>query len=105
MATITKDITDQVAAIIGDTLNGWFQPHLNFDPVIVRQRYDDWYGEDYLEAWIVWEGDHDYMDHSRTNGLSLDIEPQLDELGVDLFIHPHYIAKWEWELNKGRILR
>ena len=55
MATITKDITDQVAAIIGDTLNGWFQPHLSFDPVVVRQRYDDWYGEDYLEAWIVWE--------------------------------------------------
>ena len=105
MATITQDTTDQVAAIIGDTLNGWFQPHLRFDPIVVRQRYDDWYGEDYLEAWIVWEGDYAYMDHSRTNGLSLDIGPQLDELGVELFIHTHYIAKWEWEPNKERILK
>lgn len=105
MATITSDITDQVAAIIGDTLNGWFQPDLQFGPIVVRQQYDDWYDEDYLEVWIVWEGDYAYMDHSRTNGLSLDIEPQLDALGVDLFIHPHYIAKWEWEPNKERILK
>ena len=67
MAAITSDITDRVAAVIGDTLNGWFQPHLNFDPIVVCQRYDDWYDEDYLEAWIVWEGDYAYMDHSRTN--------------------------------------
>ena len=105
MATITSDTTDRVAALIGDTLNGWFQPHLNFDPIVVRQRYDDWYDEDYLEAWIVWEGDHDYMDYSRINGLSRMIEPQLDELGVDLFLHPHYIAKWDWEINKERLLK
>ena len=105
MATLTKDITDQVAAIIGDTLNGWFQPHLHFDPIVVRQRYDDWYGEDYLEAWIVWEGDYAYMDHSRTIGLSRIIYPHLDELGVDMRLHPHFIAKWEWEPNKERILK
>ena len=105
MATITKDITDRVAAIIGDTLNGWFQPHLNFDPVIVRQQHDDWYGEDYLEAWIVWEGDYAYMDHSRTGGLPLDIETELDELGVNLSLHQHYVAKWDWELNKERLLK
>ncbi|MCY3691979.1 MAG: hypothetical protein OXI54_11220 [Chloroflexota bacterium] len=105
MATITKDITDQVAAIIGDTLNGWFQPHLNFDPIVVRQRYDDWYGEDYLEAWIVWEGNHDYMDHSRINDLPLDIEPELDELGVNLSVHQHYVAKWEWDLIHEKLLK
>jgi len=105
MATITKDITDQVAAIIGDTLNGWFQPHLNFDPIVVRQRHDDWYGEDYLEAWIVWEGDYAYMDHSRASGLPLDIEQGLDELGVSLSLHQHYVAKWDWELNKERLLK
>ena len=105
MVTITSDTTDQVAAIIGDTLNGWFQPHLNFGPIIVRQRYDDWHGEDYLEAWIVWEGDHDYMDYSRINGLTIYIEPELDELGVELSLDSHYIAKWDWELNKERLLR
>lgn len=105
MATITQDTTDQVAAIIGDTLNGWFLPHLRFDPVVVRQRYDDWYGEDYLEAWIVWEGDYAYMDHSRTISLSRILYPQLDELGVDLRLNSHYIAKWEWDLNKEQILK
>ena len=105
MDTIAKDITDQVAATIGDTLNGWFQPHLHFDPIVVRQRHDDWYGEDYLEAWIVWEGDSDYMDYSRINGLRRVIEPQLEEMGVDLFIHPHYIAKWDWDLNKKRLIK
>ena len=105
MATIPSDTTDRVAAVIGDTLNGWFQPHLNFDPIVVCQRYDDWYDEDYLEAWIVWEGDYGKMDHRRTIGLSRIIQPQLEELGVDLFLHEHYIAKWEWELNKERILK
>ena len=104
MATITKETTDRVAAIIGDTLNGWFQPHLNFAPVVVQQRYDDWYDEDYLEAWIVWEGDYAYMDHSRANGLPIDIEPELEKLGIALGLHQHYIARWEWELNKERIL-
>ena len=105
MATITSDTTDRVAAIIGDTLNGWFQPHLNFTPIVVRQRHDDWYDEDYLEAWIVWEGDYAKMDHRRTIGLSLDIRPQLDDLGVDLDLHSHYIAKWEWELKREKLLR
>ena len=105
MATITKDVTDRVAAIIGDTLNGWFHPHLNFNTIVVRQRHDDWYDEDYLEAWIVWEGDYDCMDYSRINGLRRVIEPQLDEMGVDLFIHPHYIAKWDWDINKKRLLK
>lgn len=105
MVTITKDTTDRVAAIISDTLNGWFRPNLLFDPVVVRQRYDDWYGEDYLEAWIVWDGDYAYMDHSRTIYLNTTIEPQLDELGVDLLVHPHFIAKWEWDLNRNQILK
>ncbi len=104
MATISSAITEQVAAIIGDTLNGWFEEHLRFDPIIVRQRYDDWYDEDYLEAWIVWEGDHSKMDHLLTGGLPVTIAPRLDALGVDLRLHPLYIAKWEWELNKERIL-
>lgn len=105
MAAITSDTTDRVAAIIGDTLNGWFQPHLKFAPIVVRQRHYDWYDEDYLEAWIVWEGDYAYMDHRKTIGLPLDIMPQLNELGVDLLVHPHFIAKWEWELRKERILK
>ena len=105
MATITRNTTDQVAAIIGDTLNGWFQPHLRFDPIVVRQRYDDWYGEDYLEVWIVWEGDYACMDHSRTIGLPRILYPQLDDLGVDLRLNCNYIAKWEWDLNKEQILK
>ena len=105
MATITKDITDQVAVIIGNTLNGWFQPHLNFGPIVVRQRYDDWYGEDYLEAWVVWEGDYAKMDPSRTNTLYQFVEPLLDDLGIDMRLHPHFIAKWEWELKKDLLLK
>ena len=105
MAAITSDTTDRVAAVIGDTLNGWFQPHLNFDPIVVRQRYDDWYDEDYLEAWIVWEGDYAYMDHRLTISLSRTIQSQLDDLGVDLPLDEHYIAKWEWDLNKERIIK
>ncbi len=105
MAAITTDITEQVAAIIGDTLNDWFQPNLHFGPVIVSQLYDDWYDEDYLHAWIVWEGNHDYMDHSRIITLSRIIQPRLDDLGVDLRLHPLYIAKWDWELNKERLLK
>ena len=45
------------------------------------------------------------MDHSRTIGLSRIIYPHLDELGVDMRLHPHFIAKWEWEPNKERILK
>ena len=105
MVTITAGVTDQVAAIISDTLNGWFRPYLRFDPVVVRPRYDDWYDEDYLEAWIVWEGEYAYMDHSRTNSLRRIIEPRLNELGVTLPLHLRSIAKWEWEPNKERILK
>ena len=105
MAAISSDITERVAAIIGDTLNEWFAEHLRFDPIVVRQRYDDWYDEDYLEAWIVLDGDHSKMDSHRLNTLHEYVYPYLDEVGVALQLHPHYIAKWEWELNKGRFLK
>lgn len=105
MAAISSDITARVAAIIGDTLNGWFEGQLRFDPIVVRQRYDDWYDEDYLEAWIVWDGDHSKMDHLLTTTLYRHVEPYLDEVGVELPLHPWYIAKWEWELNKEQILK
>ena len=107
MATITKDTADQVAAIIGDTLNGWFQPNLHFGPIIVRQLHDDWYGEDYLHVYIVWEGDRSYIDHSRTIGLPLDIRPQLDAIGIapDLDLHHMYVEKWDWDLNHERVLK
>lgn len=105
MSTISSDITERVAAIIGDTLNGWFEGQLRFDPIVVRQRYDDWYDEDYLEAWIVWDGDYGKMDHLILGSLPVAIEPRMDELGVELRLFPWYIAKWEWELNKERILK
>ena len=105
MAAISSDSTARVAAIIGDTLNGWFEGQLRFDPIVVRQRYDDWYDEDYLEAWIVWDGDRGKMDHLRMGGLSVAIEPQLDDLGISLPLYPWYIARWEWDLNKEQILK
>ena len=102
--TIPSETTDKVAAIISETLNGWFQPHLNFDPVVVLQKHDDWYGEDFLEAWMIWEGDRAYLNPRRTNGLSLDIRPQLEALGLDLDLHSHYLPKREWEKHKEEIL-
>ncbi len=33
------------------------------------------------------------------------VEPLLDDLGIDLRPHPHFIAKREWEPNKERILK
>ena len=53
----------------------------------------------------VGEGDHGYMDYSLINGLRRVIEPQLGELSVDLFIHPHYIAKWDWDLNRKQLVK
>ena len=105
MAAISSDITARVAAIIGDTLNGWFEGQLRFDPIVVRQRYDDWYDEDYLEAWIVLDGDRSKMDPHRLNTLHEYVYPYLDEVGIAILLHPHYIAKWEWESNKGQLLK
>ena len=105
MVAVSSDITERVAAIIGDTLNGWFEGQLRFDPVVVRQRYDDWYDEDYLEAWIVWEGNHDKMDHSRTITLHRYVYPYLDEAGIALRFHPRFVAKWDWDLNREQLLK
>ena len=103
MATITSDTTDRVAAIIGDTLNGWYQDKLRFGPITVRQLLDHW-NEEYLHAYIVWEGDYRYMDHRRRSDLVLELQPRLAALGVDLDLHPAYVEKWDWDLNHARLL-
>ena len=105
MVTIGRDVAEQVAGIIGDTLNGWFAGDLCFDPVVVRQRYDDWYDEDYLEAWIVWEGNHDKMDPSLTITLHRYVYPYLDEVGIDVRLHPRFVARWDWDLNREQLLK
>ena len=94
--TINADIPDKVAGIVKDLLTERFQDQFVFDPIVVRPEIDH-DGDEYLEIYVVFDGDQKNLDPGWTLGLSRRIRPDLEALGVLGVPGISYVEKSEWE--------
>ena len=96
MLTLTEAETEKLADAIKSTLYERFKDAFVFDPIVIRTK-TDYYGDDYLHIYIIYEGDRANLDSKWTLGLIGRIEPTLDELGIPGVPSKSFVPKFEWK--------
>ena len=101
----TDDVTtERISAIIKQHLAERFTDEFSFGPIVpvLRINYSDPEGRDYLEIYIVFDGDQKDLDTKWTVGLPDRIRPQLAEIGfTNMIMTSMIMTSWvhcsEWD--------
>ena len=95
---ITKEVTDKFAVVVGNHLRERFKDDFVFDPIIV-ERAVDYYGDgkEYLDIFIIYDGDYENLDPRWTSGLSVMLWPEREEYGITSVPSISFVEKSEWE--------
>ena len=94
--SFSPDTLDKVADIARDLLNERFGNDLVFDPVFAKSLVDH-YGDDYIQLYLVFDGDEKKLDLDWTIDMVFEMEPALNEIGVYDLPGKFFIKKSEWE--------
>ena len=92
---LTQEEREKISEIIRDDLVSRFGGEFVFDPIVSEMdvNYD---GEDYIQIWIVFDGDQARLDPQWTYGLITRIRPKLIDCGLPYFPSPGFVEKSEW---------
>ena len=90
---------EKVKAIVRNALEKRFADDFIFDPIVVIPEVDDYLDDciEYLNIFIVFDGDQANLDPSWTSGLIGRIQPHLIAAGIKEFPVPSFIIKSEWK--------
>lgn len=96
---VTEEVLEKVTDIIRQTLDERFSSdEFIFGPIVVKPRID-YYGDEYMEITVVYEGDRKLLDPGWTLGLVRRILPKMKDEGIHVTNRPSksFIPKHEWE--------
>ncbi len=91
-----QEVMEKVENIVRRLLAERFKDEFVFDPIIVQARFDH-YDEEYLDIWIVFDGDQKRLDAHWTAGLSGLILDEVTEDEVPVVPSKHFIKKSTWK--------
>lgn len=94
--TISRETAEEFASLVRQALEERFKDDFVFDPIAVESAIDH-YGDEYLDTYIVFDGDQKKLDPRWTAQLGVLIWGDLERMGI--FNTPvfHYVVKDEWE--------
>ena len=103
---ITRTVTDTMAKLVGDALRERFKADgLVFDPIIAERAVDH-YGDEYVDIFVIFDGDQKKLDARWINGLWMTRAPEMEELGLTSVPGISFVEKSEWaEVFHGRYPR
>ena len=87
---------ETLAGLVKERLTDIYDGRIKFDPVIVENK-TDFYGEDYLHVYVVFEGDEKLLESRQPMPFSRLIDPELDEFGVEKTPSHSFSKKSEWD--------
>ena len=94
---ITEESAEKASEIVRQVLEERFKDEdLVFHKVFAEQRFDH-DDDEYLEIYIVYEGDWKLLDPAWTKSLIGIISPQLTDLGIPYPAGKSFIPKREWD--------
>ncbi len=103
---ITKTVTDEMARLVGAALRERFTDEgLVFDPIIAERAIDH-YGDEYVDIFVIFDGDENKLDAHWINGLWIQLDPHLEQLGLTRVPGLSFVEKSEWaEVFHGKYPR
>lgn len=95
---MNNELKQKVSAIVRDDLTERFKDEFTFDPIAVVEDIDEFIDDEqeYIEIFIIFDGDQERLDSGWTSGLIRRIRPKLIEAGVPQVPIPTFIEKSEW---------
>ena len=93
----TEETSRKVAGIVKEYLNAWFGAEgLVFDPIVVIPRFSD-DNEEYLEIYVVYDGDGDRLDAGCIITLPRLIRDRITDEEASGPLCLSYVEKSEWD--------
>ena len=92
----TEEMLETLAGLVKERLSDLYGGRIKFDPVIVENK-TDFYGEDYLHIYVVFDGDEKLLESKWPLPFSRLIDPELDEFGVKKTPSHSFSKKSEWD--------
>ena len=92
----TEETSRKVAGIVKEYLNAWFEAEgFVFDPIVVIPRF--FFDEEYLDIYVVYDGDGDRLDAGHTVTLPVLIRDRITEEEMSGALCVSYVEKSEWD--------
>lgn len=92
---IDKIIIEEVEDFVRLTLTERFKDEFKFGPIVAVPKTDQ-YGDEYVQVYIVFEGEQTKLDPEWTGGLGLRIRPLLQKRGITNAPRKSSVEKSEW---------
>jgi len=100
VSQVSHEDREKVADLIRRVLEKHYDKHYKgefvFDPIVVAPRVD-MDGNEYMRAYIVYDGDFYRLDRKFRVGLLAMLDPYLLEMGIEQFLGLAFVEKSEWE--------
>ncbi len=94
--SVSAENKNKIAGTIKNLLTERFHDEFVFDPVVVRHEIDH-DGDEYLEIYVVYDGDQKNLDAGWIVRLSGHIWPESIAVGVPSVPGISFVEKSEWE--------
>ena len=93
---ISREVADEVGRLVGKSLRERFQDDLIFDPIVVEPAIDH-DGVEYLDIFIIYEGDFGKLDPDWSSGLSMLLRPDLLSMGIASVPSHSFVPRSDWK--------
>ena len=101
--TTPPDVIDRVEDFVRKDLEGRFKEEFVFDPIIANPELD-WWGDEFLHIYIIFDGDQKNLDAKWTLGIERRLLNYLPEGELPSTPGHSFISKSEWkDIYKGQI--
>lgn len=96
LTTIDDVTADRVSAIVRRHLKERFNDEFSFGPIVPAPKTES-DGSEYLEIYIVFDGDQNDLDPGWTVGLPDRLQPQIAAIGFSGMLITSWVHSSEWE--------
>lgn len=92
----SRELADKVGELVGESLREHFKDDFVFDPILVEPAIDH-DGDEYLDIFIIYEGDYKKLDPGWSSGLPMLLRPGLVDLGITSIPCHSFVPRSDWK--------